>query len=272
MAKRSAITTKEYLTSAPLPQFNESYTVIEHGFVIDKTLETLLSKGFTVKNELYRCNMNAQIAQGVYHLNYGNDPEMGMMFAWSNSYDKSMRFKCAIGAYVFVCSNGIVSGDMGSWGRKHTGSAAEETQEAILLQIDNADVYYNQLVLDKENMKQIILKPKNSAEIMGRLFLEHKLINVEQLSIVKNELHTPSYKYEGDSDSLWCLYNHITHALKTSHPKSWLDQQRMIHWFLTNEYQISNSIVGLTESITPVPVVTNQLTIEDAIKEAEQGG
>lgn len=46
----------------------------------------------------------------------------------------------------------------------------------------------------------------------------------------------------------------------------------MIHWFLTNEYQISNSIVGLTESITPVPVVTNQLTIEDAIKEAEQGG
>lgn len=136
--------------------------------------------------------MNAQIAQGVYHLNYGNDPEMGMMFAWSNSYDKSMRFKCAIGAYVFVCSNGIVSGDMGSWGRKHTGSAAEETQEAILLQIDNADVYYNQLVLDKENMKQIILKPKNSAEIMGRLFLEHKLINVEQLSIVKNELHTPS--------------------------------------------------------------------------------
>jgi len=268
MGKRSITTTKDYLINAALPQFKESYTVIEHGFVINKTLELLASKGFAVRNELYRCNENAQIAQGVYHLDYGNDPDMGMMFAWSNSYDKSMRFKCAIGGYVFICMNGVVSGNMGSWGRKHTGTADEDTQEQMTQQIDSADIYFNQLVQDKASMQTVNLSVQNRAELMGRLFFEHKLVTLEQLSIVRQEVQKPSYQYTGGPDTLWALYNHITHALKSSHPRLWMDQQRMVHWFITDTFGIQTT-PNMTVAIPTPQVVSNQITIEQVIAEVE---
>src|ERR1019366_4018691 len=99
MPKRATLTTQDYLINAALPVQTETYTVISHGDVIKKTKEVLAAKGFEIERELYRCNDGAQVAQGVYHLKYGDDPDMGMMFAWSNSYDKTMRFKCSIGGY-----------------------------------------------------------------------------------------------------------------------------------------------------------------------------
>jgi len=269
MAIRSVNATKDYLTSVSLPQYEgDSYTVISHGFVIDKTLEELKNKGFEIERELYRCNKSANIAQGVYHLKYGSDPEMGMMFAWSNSYDKTMRFKCAIGGYVFVCMNGMVSGNMGSWARRHSGTADVETSAMITDQIANADVYYNQLVQDKIEMKNVILTPRQQAEIMGRIYFEHGLLSSEQLSIVKAESKKPTFDYNADKDSLWQLYNGITLSLQKSHPKTWMDQQRMIHWLVMSDYTGLGLVGEMKEAkvnLTP----SNQLNLLDMIAEAE---
>lgn len=288
MAKRAVITTKEYLKAAVLPTYEgDTYTVIPHEFVIEETLKNLGSQGFSIKNELYRCNQNANIAQGVYHLDYSDDPDMGMMFAWSNSYDKSMRFKCAIGGYVFVCSNGMVRGDMGSWGRKHTGSADVETIDTIQTQISKAKEYYRQLVYDKETMKEIMVSDTVRAQLVGRLYFEEDLLNSEQLSIIKQQIQAPTYEYNAEKKSLWTLYNHITYSLRASHPKNWLDHQRLVHWFFTQEYGIQlldiqenqpNQVTEITpETIVikePTQVVeevkqSNQLDLLDVIKEIE---
>lgn len=288
MAKRASIATKEFLKAAPLPTYEgDTYTVIPHEFVIEETLKNLGSQGFSIKNELYRCNQNANIAQGVYHLDYSDDPDMGMMFAWSNSYDKSMRFKCAIGGYVFVCSNGMVRGDMGSWGRKHTGSADVETIDTIQTQISKAKEYYRQLVYDKETMKKIMVSDTVRAQLVGRLYFEEDLLNSEQLSIIKQQIQTPTYEYNAEKKSLWTLYNHITYSLRASHPKNWLDHQRLVHWFFTQEYGIQlldiqenqpNQVTEITpETIVikePTQVVeevkqSNQLDLLDVIKEIE---
>lgn len=293
MAKRAVITTKEFLKAAVLPTYEgDTYTVIPHEFVINETLKNLGAQGFSIKHELYRCNENANIAQGIYHLDYSNDPDMGMMFAWSNSYDKSMRFKCATGGYVFICSNGVVRGDMGSWGRKHTGSADQETIDTIQDQIGKAKQYYRQLVYDKETMKDIMVSDKASAELIGRLYFKENLLNTEQLSIIKQQLRTPAHDYNADKKSLWSLYNHITYSLRAAHPKNWLDHQRLVHWFFTQEYGIqlldiqedepnevtevipetiviTESIQVINESTMPQPQHGEQLDLLDAINQAE---
>lgn len=238
MGKRIPNTTKQYIVEAALPEATETYTVIPHEFVINTTFSALKSKGFEVKEELYRCNTGAKIASASYRLNYGGDPDMGMMFAWSNSYDKSRRFRCAVGAYMYCSGSSIISGNMGSWGRIHKGTADRETAETIIEQIKNADRYYSQLVSDKERMKTIIVEPQQRAELIGRLYLEHEIINTEQLSIIKSEFKKPSYEYGTDEKSLWTLYNHVILALQKSHPATWMDQQRAAHWFLTNEFGI----------------------------------
>jgi hypothetical protein len=63
----------------------------------------------------------------------------------------------------------MVCGDMGSWARKHTGTADEETIKTIQEQIANAHMYYNQLCSDKESMKGITLKQEKASSAIGYL-------------------------------------------------------------------------------------------------------
>lgn len=246
MPVKTSFTTEQHIKSINLPQHGKTYTVIPHGYAIDQTKKTLVEAGFGIKQELYKCTLDGQIAQGVYHLNYGNDPDMGLMFAWSNSYDKSRRFKCAVGGHVFACMNGVVRGDLGSYVRKHTGSALYEAEQHIVNQIAGAKKHFDLLVEDKEMLKQIVLSPKEKGTILGRLFAEQEILTLTQVGIVKREMDKPSFNYNCDPNSAWAMYNHVTFALKESHPQTYLEDHEILHDFFVNEYG------QLTTSSTPV--------------------
>ena len=230
--------TKDFLIAAPLPAQTETYTVISHGFVIDKALETLKNKGFEVRKEFYRCNQGASVAQGVYHLNFSQDKDLGMMFAWSNSYDKSMRFRCTIGGYEYQSNNMLISNNISTWGRKHTGTADQETALTIEGQIEAAEDYFKQLVHDKNAMKEIVLTEAKRAELMGKVFFVNELLTTEQLSLVKQQFKKPNFTYGVGTDTVWFMYNCILLALQRSHPSTWMEQQRLMHWFMTSEFDI----------------------------------
>tara|TARA_R100001463_G_scaffold19673_5_gene48356 strand:- start:6662 stop:7552 length:891 start_codon:yes stop_codon:yes gene_type:complete len=244
-------TTRSYLENVPLPNHGKSYTVVSHKSVIDNTLQLLASSGFTIQKEIYRANMNANVAQGIYHIypsqtndeQIKNETELGMMFAWTNSYDKSTRFQCAIGAYVMVCYNGMVAGDMMNFKRKHTGSADYDVKVHMADQIKNGEKYYKRILDDKEMLRQTDLSLCSQAELIGRLFVEEDMLDSQQMTCVKAELNKPSYDYSVDSDkSAWAFYNHVTHALKKAHPRDWLQDQQNFHDFMMVECVNANSL------------------------------
>jgi hypothetical protein len=234
-------TTRNYLENAPLPNHGKSYTVISHKQVIDSTIQLLTDSGFVIQKELYRANMNANVAQGIYHILPINtvDPtimeekELGMMFAWTNSYDKSTRFQCAIGAYVMVCHNGMVAGDMMNFRRKHTGSADHDIRMQISNQIKNGEKYYKRILSDRDAMRNTSLSLQEQAEIAGRLYINEDILDAAQMSCVKAELEKPTYDYECDQENAWTFYNHVTHALKKAHPRDWLSDSQNFHDFMT---------------------------------------
>ena len=234
-------TTRNYLENAPLPNHGKSYTVISHKQVIDSTIQLLQDSGFVIQKELYRANMNANVAQGIYHILPINtvDPtimeekELGMMFAWTNSYDKSTRFQCAIGAYVMVCHNGMVAGDMMNFRRKHTGSADHDIRMQISNQIKNGEKYYKRILSDRDAMRNTALSLQEQAEIAGRLYINEDILDAAQMSCVKAELEKPTYDYECDQENAWTFYNHVTHALKKAHPRDWLSDSQNFHDFMT---------------------------------------
>jgi hypothetical protein len=231
-------TTKDWLESAPLPSYGESYTVVSHKEVMDGVTSSLKKGGFTITRELYRANLNAKIAQGIYHLAHAEsdvDTDMGMMFAWTNSYDKSTKFQCGIGAQVFVCNNGLIHGDLSTYGRKHTGSANEEIASSIVAQIGMANNKFKTLVKDKDTMKTHNLSITAQSELLGRLFVEEKLIDSQQIGIVKSEIEKPSFNYGVDPDTAWMFYNNVTHAFKQTHPRNWMNYQSKFHKFMMGE-------------------------------------
>tara|TARA_R110001592_G_scaffold45643_3_gene145851 strand:- start:11073 stop:11927 length:855 start_codon:yes stop_codon:yes gene_type:complete len=234
-------TTRAYLEKATLPNHGNSYTVVSHKSVIDNTLLLLNAGGFNISKEIYRANMNANVAQGIYHIypaqtsdeTIRDENELGMMFAWTNSYDKSTRFQCAIGAYVMICFNGMVAGDMMNFKRKHTGSADYDVKVHLSDQIKNAEKYYKRILKDKETLKGIKLTCHQQAELAGRLFIEEDLLDSQQITCVKSEINKPTYSYGSESTSAWTFYNHVTYALKKSHPREWLQKTQDFHDFMT---------------------------------------
>jgi hypothetical protein len=245
MPVKTALVSEAHVRNVELPQHGKTYSVIPHGHAIDETYKALFSAGFSLKSEQYRTTLDGQVAQGVYHLEYGNDPDMGLMFAWSNSYNKSMRFKCAVGGHVFVCMNGVVRGDMSSFVRKHTGSALYEATQHINDQIANARHHFATLVQDKEALKNVLLTPREKGTILGRLFAEQEILTLTQVGIVKREMDKPSFNYNCDANSAWAMYNHVTVALKESHPNSYLQDHETLHDFFINQYgQLQGSTVS----------------------------
>ena len=259
MAIRIKDTTREYLCSVPLPVHADSYTVISHESVMDYAVQELTKAGFVVQDESYRCTADGSIAQGIYYLNHQGDDELGMMFAWANSYNKQMRFKCAIGGYVYTSLSSMFASDMSVWGRKHTGTADSETIQTIADQISNAKFYYDRLLADKAIMKQIKIDYRRQAELLGVLFAEYEILTTEQASFVKSQMDKPLYHYNA-TGTLWEFYNHMILALKKSHPREWMEDQRKLHWFLAMEYDFAsfyNLTVAEAEDAIEDPLASN---------------
>ena len=270
---------KAHLISVALPAHGDTYTVISHESVIDMSITALVNAGFTIVKEEYRATADGQIAQGIYKLNYNSDPELSMMFAWTNSYNKQVRFKCGVGAYVNKTGTVMVCGDMGSWARKHTGTADTETQETIDEQVANAHMYYNQLCSDKASMELITMNKRKQSQMLGILFAEYQILTTEQASMIRDQMKRPVHVFS-NTDSLWAFYNYVTTALQHSHPKTWMEDQRILHMFISevNKFAptpvISTSPQDLSAPVpdlsTPVlEVDPNQINLLDAIAEAE---
>ena len=272
MPKKIAECTKAHLVSVALPNHAATYTVISHQSVIDYVYTELATAGFSVVDEEFRSTADGQIAQGIHKLSFNSDPELSMMFVWTNSYNKQVRFKCGVGAYINLTGTTMVCGDMGNWARKHTGTADEETIKTIQDQIANAYMYYNQLAADKEIMKGITLNKRRQAQMLGILFAEYQILTTEQASMIRSQMDRPSHVYE-DSNSLWAFYNYITIALQHSHPKTWMEDQRVLHYFMSS---INNFAVVPTPVVVPVVIEDetafvdpNQTNLLDQIAAAE---
>ena len=253
---------RQDLIDVALPNHADSYTVISHESVMDLSTKALEDAGFNVTGENYRATHDGNIASAIYTLDFGNDPELSMMFAWSNSYNKQMRFKCGIGAIHKANSTSLVCGDMGSWARKHTGSADTETKETIEQQVKLAKVYYEQLCADKEVMKKINLDVRKQSQILGMLFAEHDILTTEQASMIKQQMSRPTYKCS-EPGTLWEFYNFVTIALQQSHPKTWMEDQRVLHWFISDTFKF--------DKVNVAPAATSaeeETTEENEVNEA----
>ena len=209
--------TREYLESVALPNHGGRYTPISHKSIIDKVHEELAKRGFNVEAELYRASIGGNVANGMYILDQGTDPDMKMMFIWGNSYDKSMRFKCGIGVYIPKTGNYIFSGDISSYARKHTGKADEEAIQMIQTQLNMANVHYADLLASRDILINHTGTLRTYAELVGRMFIEKQCLNKEQVSSVRDRLLNKVALLDNLSyDNAWNFYNSVATALRMS--------------------------------------------------------
>lgn len=220
--------TSSELAKVPLPAHAPSYAAISYMDIMREVRNQLDQHNLTLRSAVHRATISGDVATGTYFLNYGTDPDIRMMFAWTNSYNKMKAFSCGIGSYVTVCLNGMLSANYGMFRRKHTGDAKIDSINNIQQHFSIAKGVFELMVRDKDLLVNTRLTKKDSDALVGSMFLE-EILGSTQLGRLKAEIDSPSYTYSGDSDSAWHLYNHTTHALKTSHPMHAAGNLQKIH-------------------------------------------
>jgi hypothetical protein len=224
------------LYSVPVPIATDTYSPVSHQNIIEAVQEQLYKRNFSIVNEKYNVAANGNKVIGYYSLNYNNDPEMGIKIAFRNSYDKSMSVAFVSGGEVWICSNGMVKGDI-QYVRKHTGSVVNELNVKIIDTINLMEDEFIQLKRHSEQMKQIELTKVQAAEMYGRMFMIDDIITPTQLSVIKKELDDSKFESFKD-ETLWSAYNHVTFALKEAHPLNYIDQHVNLHKFVEQEFQL----------------------------------
>jgi hypothetical protein len=263
--------TREFLEAVALPNHGGRYTPISHKSIIDKVHAELAARGFNVEAELYRASVHGNVANGMYILDQGTDPDMKMMFVWGNSYDKSMRFKCGVGVYIPKTGNYIFHGNLANYARKHTGTADQDALEMIQTHLNKANAHYTELLDAKDKLINSSVSVRQASELVGRMFIEEQCINKEQASSVRDRIINEVELFDNLAwNNGWNFYNSVATAIRMSHPKSWFEDQSKMHKLILEEVVDTNTDViatDLPEVTTPEP--TNQLDIFAVIEEVE---
>lgn len=236
-SKGTVESTEDFLRSVALPEQTETYTVISHGDIIDKVNEQLNKNGFTITEVEYFHQIGGQIAKGVLYLECDKDPDMGMMFTWWNSYNKQVRFGCAVGGFIIENKAQLIGTEGLSWMRKHTGTSDQEAWDTITELIKNANNYFDKIIVEKNHMKAMPLSVEDYGCIMGALYFEHDLITATQASAVKNERKKPSVEYQ-DKDTLWGLYKILMFGIDGMDLRKWAKSQQKLHHMIMIEYLV----------------------------------
>jgi hypothetical protein len=238
-------TTKELIVNAPVPVQTRTYKPVSHSQLVDLTLNSIEKAGFTLDKETYSAASDGQVANGRFSISNVADTEMQLQIGWQNSYNKQLTLKFAIGTRIFICQNGCVSGDFGTFKKKHVGEIQSFTPQAITDYIKSAGETFTLMQKQREEMKQIEITKRTKAELIGRMMLEEQFITSTQLNIISRELKAPTHDY-GAKDSVWELYNYTTFAMKETHPANWMSNHIKAHQFFND---FNNNITKREEQV-----------------------
>lgn len=230
---------KDIMLKAQVPIETRTYKPISHRQLVDLTLESVLQSGFTVDKETYTTARNGDLATGRYTIANLKDNDMQLQLVWQNSYDKSASLKFAIGVQIFICSNGMVSGDHGSFKREHRGDIKDFAPSTITEYIRQSGEVFESMQKDRETFKAHVISKERRAELIGLMFAHEKFLQSTQLNIIQREMRQPTHDY-GAPNTLWELYNYVTFAMKEMHPTFWMKNHVKAHNFFADEAKLQH--------------------------------
>lgn len=99
---------------------------------------------------------------------------------------------------------------------------------------------FDSITNQMEELKQIEVAPTEVYDIVGSLWLEKKILNTVQMSVIKKELYfSDKFRHLGDKDfTAYDMYNHITGALKLSHPLNYISDHVTAHKFFEETFNL----------------------------------
>lgn len=205
--------TMDDIKSVKLPKQTDTYMPVSHASVVkyvETELAEQLSGDFTFQNNTFGLNNKGQEFFGMATFK-NSSSYMSMAVAYRNSYNKEFSVGFAFGSQVFVCANGMFTGDV-IVAKKHTLNVWESVRSIMTENIDNAKTNYNQLRQDVETMRKVKMTDETAWSWLGKLRGEG-VLSARVFEKSFKEWAKPSHDEHKDGSTLQ-LYNAITESMK----------------------------------------------------------
>lgn len=229
---------EEEIFDIEVPNGTMSYKPVSHKDIIQITESYLNDNGLHVSSKSYSISRGGDQLMAYWRIGGSvSNHEMAPMIGFRNSYDKSMSLGYGVGNQVFICSNGMVRADMGVLKRKHVGTIQIELKDNIIYALDKLVDNFEKLTILSNNLKEVRLDTKDSAELLGRMYIEKNILSPTELNIIKRELEEPTFS-DFEYKNAWSLYNHCTYSLKQAHPLNSFKKHMEVTKFFEEEVLI----------------------------------
>lgn len=223
MPKKPIQIERFYIEDAVIPSAVLN-TALPHKKVIEKYTTHSTSLNQTLSKEIYRCNDNAVFVLGRMIF------EDCYFTAFYNSYEPNSKFKTCAGVYLKneECFIPFRKDNNKKWNRK---TNHDDTLKVI--EQDLADFSTQEAIVMNELdfLKSIEISEDEILNFLTRLYFKDGVLGNEQLSLVKKHYNTNTSTSFTYYDMLIVLLK----SIEASHPKTWIDQHRIIYTSILNK-------------------------------------
>lgn len=196
-----------------LPGSSNRWKGIQHGELVETIYEKLEERDISIKEqswypngpELQRLNGSMQLEVPGVKAVEGTSFSLGIQH--SNLGDHALKF--AVGAKIFICSNGMVAGDY-TVKRRHT--IGVDLMESIGIGIDTYVNRVKEIPTIINNMKETEMENVTVDRALMKAGREH-LISWSRIGQVDKEYRKPTFG-EFNQKTAWSLYNAFTYTLQ----------------------------------------------------------
>ena len=226
--------TVDQLEAVELPKKTDSYTPVPHNWVVkyvEDEVNMMLGDKFSLKKNTFGLSWHDQCLYGMACFENSSD-YLGLNIAYRNSYNKEFSLGFAFGAQVFICENGMLTGDV-IVAKKHTVNVFDSFQEVVSENIHLAEKTFDGMIEDVDFMRSKPVNDLAAYQILG-VTRGQNILSPRVFETALKEYSNPTFAEHKDG-SLMQVYNACTEALKNEqYPDRAMRQRIKLHDLFKN--------------------------------------
>ena len=224
------------LTTIPVKRLSPTHYPVEHYKVIDALMKSLQAFGdFNITNATYGISHKGERIFCIIEVDTSSK-DYKLVFIMRNSNDMAFSLMIGCGAVVGICSNMQFEAEFKlEQGCKHTKNIMDTFEDRSRPVIGKLFSKSNSLHEKYDYYKKTVI---------GEKLLSYFLIDAmnkgglkkTKIDKVYNEFKNPSYKYEGERNSVWQLLQASTHVNKGLNYVDQIDRSQKFIGVLDNYF------------------------------------
>lgn len=195
------------------PVQTDSYMPLNHGDFLDMVMGKLNERKIEVVDAIHALWRGGQRYFGLLEVKHPDivSPDMSLVIAVRNSFDKSLPAAIAAGNSVFVCDNLVLSSEV-VVGRKHTKNMFENLSDRIDLALKVLDVHWGDHFRRIESYKVYDLADSQANDLIVQAYRDGAIEKVGIADVV-DQWYVPNHP-EFKPRNAWSFHNAFTEVFK----------------------------------------------------------